>query len=137
MNLIYKCKNCSETFNNKGELYNHQKEIHNIVNNAGKQQKYNLTCKFCGINKFICKSGMTLHEKHCDKNPNKIPYRKYTMSEEGKKHISEGMKKAAKEGRNRGWTTTKCGPQNKSYPEKFFTEVIENEFEHLVFKRKS
>lgn len=121
MNLIYKCKNCNATFNNKGELYNHQKEIHNIVNNVGKQPKYNLTCKFCGVTKFICKSGMTFHENHCDKNPNKIPYHKYTMSELGKKHISEGMKKAAKEGRNKGWTTTKCGPQHKSYPEKFFT----------------
>ena len=38
------------------------------------------------------------------------------------------MHKAAIEGRNRGWITTKSGPQHKSYPEEFFTKVIENEF---------
>jgi very-short-patch-repair endonuclease len=124
--LSHSCEYCNEKFSSKQKLYTHKHLIHQIKN--GQQPKYNLTCKFCGLSKYVTKSTMINHEKHCDKNPNKIPYKKYVMSEQGRKNISIGMHKAALEGRNRGWTTTKSGPQNKSYPEEFFTKVIENEF---------
>lgn len=120
MNLIYKCKNCVETFNNKGELYKHQKEIHNIINNNGKQPRYNLTCKYCNVTRYINKAGMTLHEKHCDKNPDKIPYHKYSMSEQGRKNISNGMKKAHEEGRASSW----IGRRQRSYAEQSWFNIF-------------
>jgi very-short-patch-repair endonuclease len=49
------------------------------------------------------------------------------LSEEHKKKISEGMKRAHKEGR--AWNIGKSRWNNKpSYPEIFFAKVIENEF---------
>lgn len=81
------------------------------------------------MNKLTTITCMTLHEKHCKLNPNRVIYKGHPVSEETKNKISKSMHKAALEGRNKGWSTTKSGPQHKSYPEKFFTKVIENEFD--------
>lgn len=71
---------------------------------------------------------MSVHEKYCKMNPNRENYIGHPVSEETKKKLSISMHKAAIEGRNKGWTTTRCGPKKKSYPEEFFTKIIENEF---------
>lgn len=88
--------------------------------------KYNLKCKFCGLEKFTIKSAMTSHEKHCKENENAIPWKSHKLSEETRKKVSESMKKAIKEGRATGWHTRKAG--TKSYPEKWMESVIKNEF---------
>lgn len=88
--------------------------------------KYNLKCKFCGLEKYTTKSAMTSHEKHCLKNKNAVPWKGHKLSEETKKKVSEGMKKAIKEGRATGWHRRKTGSQ--SYPEKWMSIIIKNEF---------
>lgn len=42
------------------------------------------------------------------------------------------MKKAAAQGRNKGWAATRT--KGKSYPEEFFIKVIENEFADKNYK---
>lgn len=128
MKLKYKCKYCELTFIKKDELYKHKRDIHNITDNNGKQPYYNLTCDYCGLTKYTTKGSMNNHKSHCIQNPNRIKYKGHKLSEETKRKISIGMHNAALEGRNKGWTTTKSGPQHKSYPEVFFTKIIENEF---------
>lgn len=60
------------------------------------------------------------------------PQKGKPVKEEIKKKISLGMKKAHKEGR--AWNIGKSRWNNKqSYPEKFFINVIENEFEDKNF----
>lgn len=120
MKLKYKCKICSECFEKKNELYNHKITIHNILTNGGQQPKYDLICKFCGLSKYTSKSLMKKHEKHCENNPNKIPYKKYTMSEEGRKNISRGMIKAHKEGRASSW----IGRRKRSYAEQSWFNIF-------------
>lgn len=128
MKLEYKwiCPYCNEICISKNKLYKHKQQIHNIK--KGQQPKYNLKCPFCGYFLFTTKACMTLHEKYCKLNPNRVDCIGHPVSEETKKKLSISMHKAAIEGRNKGWTTTKCGPKKKSYPEEFFTKIIENEF---------
>lgn len=53
-------------------------------------------------------------------------YKGHKISEETKKKISEGMKKAIREGRAKGWQSrSRC---EHSYPEKWFIEVLKNNF---------
>ena len=88
--------------------------------------KYNLKCKYCGLERFTNKSTMSSHEKHCVKNENAIPWKSHKLSEETRKKVSEGMKKAIKEGRATGWHKRKAG--TKSYPEMWMETVIKSEF---------
>ena len=127
----YTCKVCNCKFNKKNELYEHYNIEHNITNHNGEQPRYNLICKYCNINKLTTRACMTLHEKSCKLNPNRVDgwSKNNKVKEETKNKISKSMHKAALEGRNKGWSITKSGPQHKSYPEKFFTKVIENEFD--------
>lgn len=131
-NMKWKCEYCDCIFENRKLYYEHKSEIHKIK--KGQNPRYNLYCRFCNLNLFTTRSAMTLHEKCCIKNPNRIEYKVHPVSEETKMKISKSMKKAAKEGRNKGWTTTKCGQQQKSYPEIFFTKVIENNFEDKKYE---
>lgn len=58
-------------------------------------------------------------------------------TEQERKNISEGMKKAHKEGRANNWLDSKKD-NNKSFPEIFFEEVIKNAFEdkNYEFQRR-
>ena len=94
--------------------------------NKSVYERLDLQCKFCGLKKNTTKSAMTSHEKHCEKNPNRIEWKGHTPSKEVREKISKGMKKAIEEGRATGWHTRKTG--TKSYPEQWFENVIKNEF---------
>lgn len=89
--------------------------------------KYELTCKFCGKTVVTTKFGMTYHENYCHFNPNRKVYKSHTQSNETKKKLSSSMKKAIKEGRATGWHKRKAGCQ--SYPEKWMSSIIKNEFD--------
>lgn len=81
-------------------------------------------CEFCGRS-FNRKSAKTLHEKSCRENPNWVKGSTRTYSEETRKKISEGMKKAHREGRAGTFPSRKkC---EHSYPEKWLIEVLKNE----------
>lgn len=53
-------------------------------------------------------------------------------TQQTREKMSESHKKAVAEGRNKGWATTRTN--GKSYPETFFTKVIENEFTDKNYK---
>lgn len=119
----FTCKICQNVFVRKTDLYEHKKLVHSIYDNGGQQPKYNLTCKYCGITRYVRRTTMSRHESHCNKNPNKRPYYTYTMSEEGRKHISEGMKLAHKEGRASSW----IGKRKRSYAEQSWFNIFSKE----------
>lgn len=128
MKLKIICEYCKQEFNSKKSCYKHKHEIHHIKN--GQAPKYDLTCKFCGYTNYITKAGMTLHQKYCKLNPDKIICIGHPVSDATKNKISNGMHIAVLEGRNKGWKTRNI----KSYPEKFFEKVLNNN--HIHFERE-
>ena len=130
MKLEYKwtCKICDEQFKTRRLLQEHKNKNHeNFYANkhkfAGYHKIINKPCQYCG---YICKlqSSLTLHEKHCSKNPNGIHK---TCNKETKTKISNALKMAIKEGRAKGWASSKQNKNGMSYPEIWFEKVIENE----------
>jgi len=89
------------------------------------------SCPFCKIEKMTTKSGMTAHIKYCVKNPNRVIYKGHSVDDETRKRISDSLKVAIREGRASGWHKRKKGAQ--SYPEKWMTSVIQNEFDDKDF----
>lgn len=67
---IWNCSYCDEKFESRNLLQKHKKEKHNSQKN--KRPIINGKCQFCSKN-FKYQSGLTLHEKHCYQNPNRIP----------------------------------------------------------------
>ena len=128
MKLKIICEYCKQEFNSKKSCYKHKHEIHHIKN--GQAPKYDLTCKFCGYTNYITKAGMTLHQKYCKLNPDKIICIGHPVSDATKNKISNGMHIAVLEGRNKGWKMRNI----KSYPEKFFEKVLNNN--HIHFERE-
>jgi len=121
MKLVYKCKLCEcNKFETKHELYEHKKSVHNVFTNGGQQPKYNLTCKYCGISKYITRAAMTRHEMYCDKNPNKQQCKGHKNTEDIRKRISLGMKLAHKEGRASSW----IGRRKRSYAEQSWFNIF-------------
>lgn len=111
-------------------MYNHRKQHSNKVEKskfAGYHPIINANCKYC--NK-ICKtnSALVFHEKYCKENPNKEIYKSHKHTEETKIKLSKSMKLAIKEGRAKGWASTKQNKNGMSYPEIWFEKVINNEF---------
>lgn len=98
-------------------------------------------CKFCG-KEFD--SGIKLggHTGRCKGNPNieqtvkrLSDSAKRKLSDFHKSQIGKGMKEAHKSGR--AWNIGRSRWNNEpSYPEKFFTRVIENEFLDKEYKRE-
>jgi very-short-patch-repair endonuclease len=120
---LFTCKICKTEFISKHELYEHKKKVHTVYTNGGQKEKYELTCKYCGIVKYTNRSIMTRHELCCDKNPNKIPYKGHNNTKEIRKRISLGMKKAHKEGRASSW----IGRRKLSYAEQSWFNIFTNE----------
>lgn len=142
---MYICKKCGKTFENKHSYIGHSSSHNRGKEYAKKREtsqsrerkeKKNLpkSCKFC---KEIFENGWILgaHIINCSANPDLLTIRKdrskkmigKKTSNKVKEKISSGMKKAHFE--KRAWNIGKSRWNNeKSYPEKFFEEVIKNEF---------
>ena len=122
--LIWTCKLCNLQFNSRKDYYNHNK----IYHNSSKQHPIKISgkCKYCDkIYKTI--HSLHLHENCCILNPNRriVKGHKHTIKE--KEHIRNVALNGYKNGTWHGWMN--CHSSNKSYPEEFFSKVIENEFE--------
>ncbi len=135
------CKYCEKECKNLNSLRQHEIRCHKnperiSVSNTWKESMKNFdrktlnpsseqTCKFCGRKKIITKGGNTRHEALCEKNPNKVDNswvgRKH--SEESKKRISDGAKKAHDEGRGHTWKNRYLNP---SYAEKWLYGVLDS-----------
>ena len=127
----WNCPFCNEIFKSRRKLQKHRDEIHN---------KQNLTtiinicyCQYCN-REFKHLSSKSCHEKYCKLNPNHIIAKSLgrSLSEEVKQKLSLIQKERVKQGLNHGWMTSHSS--KKSYPEVFFTKVIENEFNDKNYK---
>jgi len=92
-----------------------------------KQKIQEYTCQYCQLTWFTTKTGLTMHEKHCKENPNKIESQSKgkKLSQETREKLSISHKIAHKEGRGNSWKKRNSGP---SYPEKWWMNIIANEF---------
>jgi len=124
----YACPNCGKEYSKKG-IGTHIWRMHgdgkdfkpslgNTPWNKGLTKEYDNRVAHSNETKVL------LSEKHRGKN-----------SEETKRKISDGMKRAHNEGR--AWNIGQSRWNNEmSYPEKFFKQVIENEFDDKNFKQE-
>ena len=131
------CDICGKEFKSRKSLSSHRFH-HDFSNRVGK-------CPHCGMEMNL--NSLPGHITNCKSNPNYSHTREVNgflngnswkgkhLSEESKKKISDSMKIAHKEGR--AWNIGMSRWNNEpSYPEKFFSEVINNEFEDKNFKRE-
>ena len=84
---------------------------------AGYHPDVNKPCRFCGTI-FKKQSGLTLHEKTCIENPNKIKIKGHKTSDETKKKLSEIAIKNMR-GTHTNWLNKK-----KSYAEEYFDKIF-------------
>lgn len=149
---MYRCKICNKEFDTKQKLGGHVSS-HNRgegyrksrqVTGANEKRRNRIKlgddrdCKFCG--KIFTPKSIGGHVSRCKLNPNydttiannSQSRRGSHLTPEHKKSLSESMKRAHKEGR--AWNIGKSRWNNKkSYPEKFFENVINNEFENKKY----
>lgn len=120
---IYNCPYCNKECLGITSLHIHEtKCLKNPLNSTI------YTCEFCN-RQFNYINSYSLHKKVCTQNLNRTIRKGHPVSLETREKISNGMKKAAQEGRNKGWATTRNNSQKKSYPEIWFSEVIKKEIE--------
>ena len=131
---FYECKICSRKFNLLGFSI-HIKSHENTKEIKVKEKKPRVAWNK-GLTKdtsdSVKRSKETLKE-HLRNGT--VTIVKGPLSDEHRKAVSEGMKKAHSEGR--AWNIGKSRWNNKpSYPETFFIKVIENEFEDKNYVRE-
>lgn len=86
----------------------------------------NKPCRFCGT-VFKKQSGLTLHEKTCVENPNKIKIKGHKTSDETKKKLSDAAIKNLS-GTHCNWLN-----KRKSYAEEYFETIFTDaETQHQV-----
>lgn len=131
----WKCNHCDFIGETKAQLISHKKEKHPEF--TGKDHKgwrgwnNGLTAE---TNESI-KRGRETYKRHLKEGKFKPPQLGKPILEETKKKISESMKKAHAEGR--AHNIGNCRWNNEpSYSEKFFMEVIANEFEDKNYTRE-
>ena len=133
----FKCDICGREFNSKKSLSSHRIH-HDLGARMGK-------CPHCDIE--INMNSLPGHITNCKNNPNYLHTKETNgflngslwkgkhQSDESREKISNSMKIAHKEGR--AWNIGMSRWNNEpSYPEKFFSEVIINEFEDKNFERE-
>lgn len=128
--MIWICEYCGVKIETRRKFHEHKREEHKIKN--GQAPKYNLTCKYCGMTKYIQRGKMTRHEMYCIENPNKQQCKGHKHTDEIRERISDGMKKAHKEGRASSW----IGRRKLSYAEQSWFNIFTNEklqFENNYF----
>ena len=148
-NIPGACKYCGKELKNQNALINHERlcknnpqrecfDFHNenwrkktIEANKNKNIERKIyVCEYCGKEWTTTKSGFKVHERSCDKNPNRCLIKRHPLSEETKKKISEGQKLAHKEGRNSSW----IGRRKRSYAEQSWFNIFKKYLGENSFK---
>ena len=124
--MEYKCLICGEEFQTRYLLRKHRDLTKHLA--KGKHPIYICECKFCK-RQFNRKFSKTLHEKTCLLNPERKNVKGHKVSEETKKKISNGMKKAHKEGRANEWQ----GRTKRSYAEQSWYNIFSNDIGEKTF----
>lgn len=142
---MLKCDKCDKEFESARSLAGH-KSSHSVRSKNGEGRRFTgklvefRYCRYCSKEFPRSEDGsfrsVSGHVTTCHLNPNRqstidkmsIASSLKRHSEDSRNKISEAMKLAHAEGR--AWNIGRSRWNNeKSYPEKFFTRVIENEFE--------
>lgn len=127
---VWKYDKCNAEFPTRVKLNEHKRDVHkNDPRIISEKVKSEHTCRFCHKTLFVCDWSFTFHENHCECNPNRKIVKGHKLNGDSRKKISEAMKKAHEEGKACKWN-----PHVKSYPEEWFTDVIENEFEDKDYR---
>lgn len=148
---MYKCEKCDKIFekrkayighcssHNRGESYKKGREKTGTRRKRLERQAMPYSvCKYC-LGHFD-KNKIGAHTINCVLNPSRSEIiEKRTLRSKGRTHsertkavLSESMKKAHKEGR--AWNIGMSRWNNEqSYPEKFFSKVIENELDNKEY----
>lgn len=122
----WKCKYCGEIFPTRRKLTEHRKIHYNNPIIRRSLYSHGVTpapepCRYCGAH-FKYLSGLHLHEKCCNNNPNRVYLAKQSevMTKETKQKISDSMKRyyAGKT----IWYTSKTHRQ--SYAERYFGKLF-------------
>lgn len=150
---MFKCEKCNREFgssrsyaghmssHNRGESYKAKRQTKNTKQKELEKSKPK-KCKYCN-KEFSNGQSKAGHQTHCKMNPNRRligekisnSLKGKELSKSHKESISESMKLAHEE--NRAWNIGKSRWNNEpSYPEKFFIEVIENEFNDKDYDRE-
>lgn len=95
----WNCVICNSNFRTRRLLQEHKNTFH-----QGEKMKIDFTCCFCN-EKFFNKNVeyKTQHQNHCKMNPNALPYKGHSHTEEEKRYLSE----CAKRNNLGGWHTSK------------------------------
>jgi very-short-patch-repair endonuclease len=144
-NIVFECKFCSKSFGSKYAIGSHLGKCKMNPNAKQKSQSAKwyesmkrfdhksailntmkiVTCPFCNKVWKTTSSGFGTHKRRCKKNPDRIPsfWEGKHHSEETKKKISEGDKKAHDEGRGHTWKNRYLNP---SYAEQWLYGLLDN-----------
>lgn len=123
----FECRYCKQRFERKCSCKAHERYCDKNPNRSITRVDVRcmFVCQFCGRSKFTTVTAHKTHERRCVKNPNRIPMRprrKWTDSE--RKHISNRLKIAIKEGRAHGWANSRRNQNGMSYPEVWFSKML-------------
>ncbi len=125
------CQFCEKRFFNKKNYLEHIANDHNDKKELLIGIELLHKCPYCG-KEFISGQKLGGHVVRCKKNPYKVYYKKpkgHKHSEETKKKISDSLKRYLNDNPKKLEFLCSHHFRRASYPEKFFTKVIEKEFE--------
>ena len=109
----WKCQTCDLIFETRQKLFSHRKDEHPSKN--GKANHYmKCFCKFCG-HESTSRSGLTIHEKSCIKNPERIHGSSF-----GKHYSEEVLNKSFRNNPNQGGLRKGSGRGKKGWYKGFY-----------------
>lgn len=128
MDIKFNCVHCGRSFNRLCACKSHEAWCNASLTkkpNPSNMVKSEHQCSYCGRITITTVSGNKNHELHCVKNPNRLEWKlRRNWNEAERKHLSDMMKTAIKEGRAHGWGNVRENLGGMSYPEKWFSDML-------------
>lgn len=126
---IWTCTICGSTFKTRSLLRSHRKDSHWGTETPEYRSKYcglhipiNESCKFCG-KQFKYKENLTVHERHCVLNENRIPAKGHKQSEESKRKLSGAAIRNLEKGTHNIFTRERKFSHGEEYFNKVFIDA--------------